>query len=92
MDYNDDMIRVHAEDYASLVTQLVATRRQLRECENAAAESTGQWHVELDHLLGQFNGCRPGFCGPVAGGAAPPGGCNGTIDFSNGCPQPMLGS
>ncbi len=39
---------------------------------------------------GQFNGCRPGFCNVTSGGVAP-GGCNGAIDLSTGCPQPMLG-
>lgn len=29
--------------------------------------------------------------GSVAGGGAPPSSCTGTIDLTEGCPQPMLG-
>lgn len=33
----------------------------------------------------QFNGCGPGFCNVTATGAAPPGTCSNTLDFSDSC-------
>lgn len=46
----------------------------------------------------QFNQCGRGFCpnGVFSPGFRPPsppaaGGCDGSVDLSNGCPQPMLG-
>lgn len=31
------------------------------------------------------------FYGQGGAGPSPPGACNGTVDLSTGCPQPMLG-
>lgn len=47
--------------------------------------------------VGGPNGCGPQIGGgpqvpPTGGGGyVPPAGCNGTVDFSTGCAQPMLG-
>lgn len=52
------LVRVDACDYAETIQGWIAARRQLRQCEQAAADAVGQWREELDELLRQFNDFR----------------------------------